>query len=387
MSSRGSTASRSRLALAALLLCASGTACTHTITCPPPRALTASASSRAVEVTFLGTGGFLITHGADVLLLGPFFSNPTMGELATQDIYSDGARIKAFLPAAAKRARAIVVGHAHYDHLLDVPYIATRIATEASVYGNDAAGKVLAPFAPELSSSRVISVETPPDHACAAGVSPCRMDIPGTGFRLWPIPSEHSAQFKGHGLLKDVIPPITLWRGEPLKPLTTPPSRAGQWPEGTTFAFVIDIVEEGRPPFRVYYQDSGTRAPIGHPPDSIAKVDLALVCVGGYITLKDHPQRLLRRLQPDFVIASHWEDFFSPRTIPVPGEPPRPEEIPVLPDHSTRTFMRRVRAALGPGARASLACPGLVTRFVPKPDGSGWRIEDESGGGWKARSN
>jgi L-ascorbate metabolism protein UlaG (beta-lactamase superfamily) len=366
------------------LLLALAPGCAHTVTCNPPQPLASPAPAGTVDVTFLGAGGFLIQHGADVMLLGPFFTNPTMGELATQDFYSDGPLIKAFLPAAARDARAIVVGHAHYDHLMDVPYIAVKIATGATIYASDAAGKVLAPFAPELASSRFVSVETPPPGACAPGVTPCRIDVPGTSFRLWPIPSEHSAQFRGHGLFKDVIPPFTLWRGEPLKPLTTPPSRAGQWPEGTTFAYVIDVVEGGRPVFRAYYQDSGTRAPIGHPAESITderKVDLALVCMGGYITLDHHPQELLARLQPDFVIASHWEDFFSPRVIPVPGKPLEPEKIRVLPDHSRRTFMRRVDRALPPDGRASFACPGLVTRFARNAAGA-WTIESESGGGW-----
>lgn len=370
------------LAAAPIVAALSAAACAHTVTCPPPRALDA-APSDAVDVTFLGTGGFLIEHGQDVLLVGPFFTNPTLGELATQDIYSDGARIRTFLPAAAERARAIVVGHAHYDHLMDVPYIAVKVATQATIYASDAAGKVLAPFAPELAPGRIVSVETPPPNACASGVTSCRIDVPGTPFRLWPIPSEHAPQFKGRGLLKDLIPAVTLWRGEPLKPLASPPSRAGQWPAGTTFAYLIDVVDGART-FRIYYQDTATRAPIGHPPRSLLEdkaVDLALVGMGGYITVEDHPQTLLRALDPPFVITAHWEDFFTPRTIPVPGATPQPEKFRVLPGHSPRTFMRRVYGALEPGARGCLACPGLKTRFVPR-DGS-WAIAAESGGGWR----
>jgi hypothetical protein len=371
------------LALASILAGAlSAAGCAHTVTCPPPRTL-AAAPPGAIDVTFLGTGGFLLEHGADVLLMGPFFTNPTLGELATQDMYSDADRIRAFLPAAAERAAAIVVGHSHYDHLMDVPYIALEVAPRATIYANDAAGKVLAPFAPELAPARIVSVETPPPQACARGVSPCRIDVPGTSFRLWPIHSEHAAQFKGRGLLKDLIRPFTLWRGEPLKPLSSPPSRAGQWPAGTTLAYLIDVVEGART-FRIYYQDAVSRAPIGHPPQSLLQekpVDLALISMGGYLTVEDHPLPLLRALDPPFVIVAHWEDFFVPRTIPVPGATPQPERFRTLPDHSPRGFMRRVYGALEPGGRACLACPGLKTRFVPK--GGAWTIGDESGGGWQ----
>jgi hypothetical protein len=373
--------SRARVAIAALSAAAlAGWGCAASITCRPQTDIGPTPPD-AVDVTFLGAAGLLVEHGSDVLLMGPFFTNPTLGELATQDFYSDGALIKALLPSSAARASAIVVGHAHYDHLMDVPYIALEVAPKARIYANDAAGKILAPLAPELDPKRLVSVEAP--GSCVPGVTPCRIDIPGTGFRLWPIRSEHSAQFKGKGILADVLPPFTLWRGEPLKPLSTPPSRAGQWPGGTTFAYLVDIVDAtGAPVFRMYYQDSGTRPPIGHPPHlSDGKgVDLAVLCLGGYITLRGQPQALLHDVQPRFAMAVHWENFFNPRAIPVPGAAPVSEKIEVLPNHHPGRYMRRVRGALKSGASACLPCPGLRTRLVRR--GADWKIDATSGPGW-----
>ena len=238
---------------------------------------------------------------------------------------------------------------------------------------------MLAPFAPELGAAADRQRGDTARRRVRGGGRPC-LDVPGTALRLWPILSEHSAQFRGSWPFKGLIPPFTLWRGEPLRPLTSPPSRAGQWPEGTTFAYLIDILEGDRTVFRIYYQDSGTRAPIGHPPDGAAegqegrpraRLRRRLLHDQGA-----HPQKLLDATRPDFVIASHWEDFFAPRTIPVPGAPPEPEKLRVLPNHSTKTFMRRVRSALEPGARASLACPGLPDAFPPE---GRWLVDDRGG--------
>ncbi|MFL5543984.1 MAG: hypothetical protein ACJ792_04730 [Gemmatimonadaceae bacterium] len=51
--------------------------------------------------------------------------------------------IDRFLPAVADRASAILVGHGHYDHLLDVPYIATHRATSAFIYGGPSIRRML----------------------------------------------------------------------------------------------------------------------------------------------------------------------------------------------------------------------------------------------------
>lgn len=360
--------------------------------CPVLPALPTPAMAGDVELRFLGAAGFLIRRGADVILTAPFYSNPTFGELATQDVFSDQRLVDALLPPEADEAAAILVGHGHYDHLMDVPFVALRRARHATIYGNDAVRDVLAPLArhPDF-QGRVVSLEPWANpvcewlDTCAAGHAPWKpYPLPGTRVRVWVILSEHGPQFAPPGLLRSLFPnAVHLWRGQPLEPARHLPTRPGAWPEGTTLAYVIDFLsvdsaqDDGRwdsaqVDFRVYFQDSGTRRPFGFPPlpeGLEPRVDLALVCAGGAEQVADHPRAILEALRPPFAMGHHWESFFNPRTLPVPRGPgdarsPAYETFHGIPTGDTRRFARQMRAALPPGARSSVPCPDAITRFA-----------------------
>ena len=90
-------------------------------------------ASEVISVTYLGTSGIVVEHGNHALLTATFFSNPRLAGRANgfqwlqggPRIAPDTPIIERLLPRSADRALAILVGHGHYDHLLDVPYIAT----------------------------------------------------------------------------------------------------------------------------------------------------------------------------------------------------------------------------------------------------------------------
>jgi L-ascorbate metabolism protein UlaG (beta-lactamase superfamily) len=368
--------------------------------CPVLPVLPTRATAGDVDVRFLGVGGFLMRRGPDVILTAPFYSNPTFGELATQDAFSDERLIDALLPPEADDAAAVLVGHGHFDHLMDVPFIALRRARRATVYGNDAVRDVLAPLARRGDfAGRVVSLEPWANDACewlgtcAPGHAPWKpYAIPGTSVRVWVVLSEHSPQFGLPGLLGKLFPGgVHLWRGQPLEPAQRLPTRPGAWPEGTALAYVIDFLsvdsarEDGRwdspqVDFRVYFQDSGARRPFGLPPLRAGldpRVDLALLCAGGAEHVADHPGAVLRALRPRFAMGHHWESFFDPRTLPLPRRPdearePSYETFRGVPTGDTRAFAKRMRAALEPGAQSAVPCPDAITRF--SRGAGGWRL-------------
>ena len=101
-------------------------------------------SNRVISVTYLGVSGLLIEHSGRVILTAPFFSNPSLRMVrprltrllrSTPRISPDTALIERLLPHLADRATAILVGHGHYDHLMDIPYIAVRRATRSRIFG------------------------------------------------------------------------------------------------------------------------------------------------------------------------------------------------------------------------------------------------------------
>jgi hypothetical protein len=158
----------------------------------------------------------------------------------------------------------------------------------------------------------------------------------------------------------DQIGPIHFGAGAIDNDLCELPSAAAEWLEGVTLAFVIDFLDEhGAPTYRIFYQDAPTDAPVGHVPASILaehQVDLALLCVGSYDAVEDHPGAIVRNLTPRYAVSGHWEDFFQDAS-----EPPQP--IPLL---DLQAYMTAADAALTGAPDAAFLVDGTPseTRHV-----------------------
>jgi L-ascorbate metabolism protein UlaG (beta-lactamase superfamily) len=327
--------------------------------CPVAPAPPGVNEEATLVVQYLGVGGFLLKHGNDVVLTAPMYTNPSLVEAVFEHaIRPDSAQVDRFLPPEADGARAILVGHSHYDHLLDVSDIARRRARRARVYGSRTMKHLLAPF-PEI-GPRVVAIE---ENDVGDHQRPGRWLDVAPRVRVMALESEHSTQatlkfpFSPHPM------PFHVWRGGLETDLEDPPRSASDWAEGATYAYVIDFLDapSGRPVFRVYFQDSGTDEPLGYVPDPVLeekRVDVALLCVGGdFQRLRRHPEGILENTRPRHAVLGHWEDFFvtqdnhevDGRVYPIPDPEPKTEE-----------FVRRAEQALrgiDPGAKVWLPCP------------------------------
>lgn len=278
-----------------------------------------------LEVRFLGVGGFSIRHGADLVLTAPMYSNPSVLEVQFGSVEPKPERIEAFLdPDFVVDAAAILSGHAHYDHLLDVPYV-WAWTDHAVVLGNTSVTAILR--AAGVPDASMIALDDPktalvdrrncaePDQCTgvAAGNEGAWVEIPRSNVRVRALCSSHPAQVLGvihfgEGCVE----------GQP----KAPPDAADDWREGATLAYLVDFLdpESGEIVFRVYAQDSPTNAPVGHPPLELLeekRVDLALLNVGAWENVDDHPGALLAVLEPRYAIGGHWEDFFRPQSDPI----------------------------------------------------------------------
>lgn len=324
-------------------------------------------ANQVVSVRYLGVGGFLFRFGDDVILTAPLYTNPSVLEVAAgHSIRADTASIDRLLPADASEAKGILVGHSHYDHLLDVPHVAAARATRATIYGSETTVRLLA-SRPELgvgsAAPRVVAL----DGLAGDDSVPGRWVTLSPGLRFMALRSEHSAQFTLK--LLGAPMPVHLWRGAQEAPLVDAlPRSAADWPEGSVFSYVIDFTDAaGAPVFRIYYQDSGTNEPVGYPPRSLLAergVDLAILCVGGdFERLCRHPEGILERTRPRFVLLSHWEDFFVSQEAYEFDR--RVYEIPPASERKTAKFLARVRRAAPPDATVWLPCPSRSAFEIP----------------------
>ncbi len=297
-----------------------------------------------LQVQYWGASGFRLERGGDVILLGPFFSNVSL--LQASPLWPRTRPqvevIHRYLGDVSD-ARAILVGHAHYDHLIDVPHIARHHAKRARIYASETAAHVLA--ADRLLDGRVEAVN---DEAWYEGAPAERwIEVPGTRVRFLPILSEHAPHFHGQKFMD----------GHVHENRTRFPRNAWGWQEGQTLSYLIEFLgAKGEPDVRVYYQDASTNWRTGLPPTAHTPLDLALVCVASYGEVEGHPHALARHHEPRAWLLGHWEDFFRPYTQD-------PAELRTVPATDVPGFWKRLRASEVPEDAITLPMPGQHFRY------------------------
>jgi L-ascorbate metabolism protein UlaG (beta-lactamase superfamily) len=253
----------------------------------------------AVRVRWLGTAGFAIEHREHVLLLDPYITRASLAACLMRPLRPDLAVIARHVP----RADAIVLGHTHFDHALDVPAIATR--TGARVFGSTSAAALCR--SKGVAADRIDVVET------VAGGDPVEREV--GPFVLRFVPSAHSRFLFGR------VPAA----GE-IADCDDVPMRLHDYKCGAVFG--VEIRVAGRTLYHVgsaELVDANIR---------VKHVDLVLLCVAGWTSSRDYPERVAHRLAPGAVLLAHWDDFLRP--IDRPARPLPAMQMPRLVDRLTR---------------------------------------------------
>lgn len=255
----------------------------------------------ALRAVYLGTGGWIFEHDGEQVLAGPLFTNPGLLRTGLLEIHADTLEIDRYMSRYdVSGARAILVGHGHYDHFMDVPRVATRHAPRARIVGGRTVANLLGTWSGLM--ERVDVVDDSAGDVRTVG----RWLRYGPGVRVMALRSRHGPHFEGY----------TLYRGTQDTPRTSEPSLATEWLEGETYAFLIDFMASpDSVAFRVYYQDAVAAPPAALAPEALIaerSVDVAVFIPATFDQVDWHPEALVENLDPRFVLLGHWEDFWTP---------------------------------------------------------------------------
>jgi ribonuclease BN (tRNA processing enzyme) len=315
-----------------------------------------------VEVTYLGTSGVLIRYRGAALLTAPFFSKPVLkrvvlsmlplGHKTSFRMNPDTTLIERFLPSSADNASGILVGHGHYDHLLDVAYIANRRAKSARIYGGPSIRHTLMGDSGLRSENGSRLIVIPLADAGTREHAAEWIYTEDRRFRFMALIATHAPTVKRLGMSYHFAD------GRLTKDLTSLPGSASAWKLGEPYAFLIDVLAPGdtTPQFRVYYQDAPSTPPHGFPPSVVLRersVDLAVICAATSTYLSGVPDSLLKILAPRNVMVTHWESLFRRGTLSVHFNAAWDIE----------NFIERVTRGLPPGSRWAMPVPQAVTTF------------------------
>jgi hypothetical protein len=262
------------------------------------------------------------------LVTAPFFSNPSLGMVSprvtrllrsTPRISPDTLLIERLLPRLADRASTILVGHGHYDHLMDIPYIAVRRASSARIFGGPSVRHMLMGDSTLRSNGgkRVVAISL--GEAGSKNRRGVWFYTSDSAYRFMALVAGHAPTYRAlrHSYL------YTL--GSVDADLDSLPRTAAEWKLGEPYAYLIDVLsDDKRVVFRIYFQDAPSEPPLGFPPTEVLAeraVDLAVLCGATSSNVSNTPDSLLKVVKPSYVLVAHWEDFFRQQTLPIQPSP------------------------------------------------------------------
>ena len=228
------------------------------------------------EFRWLGVAGFELEWNGSILLVDPFLTRPPAYKLLFGRTRPDGALLRQHLP----RADHILISHSHYDHLLDVPEIASY--TGARVYGS-------------ANTCRIAAV---------CGLPPAQIQRVQAGDVLHLATREDAAQ--GGAMRVEVLAgehaPIPIYRPGKLPEKLSYPLRLNDFVMDEDFGFLIQAGEMRLLSWHNWRPGPAPRAEV--------------LLIGADIRLPDLPE-LLDQVQPRLLIPTHWDNFLRPLSKPL----------------------------------------------------------------------
>lgn len=248
--------------------------------------LSANGRSR-LTATFFGASTVLISDGSSALLIDGFLTRPSKAELLTSRLRPDEFRISTALPTLdGQRLEAILVAHAHHDHVLDASSVARRF--QSTVYGSHAVGQIVR--AEGLDSASIVEVEDGAAYRLGS-------------FRVAAIRTPHSPDDPADG---DVSPSFTS------------PSRVFEYRGGQNFSFLVQ------------HQDAQLLIvpSANFEPGAFAnyRAEVVFLSVGRLGQQSDafierYWCETVQRTGATLVVPTHWDDFSQPLSRPLPITP------------------------------------------------------------------
>ncbi len=237
---------------------------------------------QGVGLRWLGVAGYRLSYEGHSLYIDPYVSRvPLSSVLSGRPALADPALHDRLLGSESDRVAAILVGHTHFDHAVDVPLLSRR--WDAPVYGSSSLRKLMALHG---MAERAVEVETRRTYQLGP-------------FAVTFFPSLHSKLLLGFA-----VPFDGELSCEHLDGLAPRAYRCGE-----IYGIRIEVAGAS-----FYHQGSANLIDEEVPRGG---VDVFLAGIAGRSFTPDYWPRILPRLEPRIVLASHFDDFFRAADAPL----------------------------------------------------------------------
>ncbi len=262
----------------------------------------------ALQVRWFGTSCYTLELGELSLMLDPFVSN---GYCFPPDFRKNRAEVDRVFEHLTPAPTAIFVNHTHNDHFLD----ADRALVEwedTVLYGGRSAGNLLAGFGLQ-DRARDVGERSPGRVPEEGGVS-------GHYVRYQAFRSMHTPHFVLRDLeiagikvpIIDVV--LTGLNGVVPEPLTEAPEFT-DYQTGEVYNYLFDFCDAETDERRITVFLLGSPFSEAEPlPPEGTPIDVLIILVSSADNVEgDYPAAWIRRLNPRFMVLSHYNNFFAKR--------------------------------------------------------------------------
>ena len=251
-----------------------------------------------VKVRWTGAAGLEFVHEGQAILIDPYHSRLGKFEVFFRHVSPKTEVINKYLESLTGQLSAIIVGHTHLDHALDIPAFAKHF--DGPLVGSSSLETLMA------------------IHGLSGRVTVCkgreRVELPG-GAAVTMIPSIHGLVAFGR----------TPYAGE-IDPKGKPPLKAREYRHGTVF---IPKLEIGGTVFMhmgsAYFIEPELE---GH------YCDVLFMCIPGWKSIPGYTTRLLQIVKPKIIVPFHYDDFSAPMSPDM--------KVPTLPLQDMSGFLKKI---------------------------------------------
>ena len=247
-----------------------------------------------IKVRWLGAAGLEFIFQRKTILIDPFISRYTMEELRAGPLIPQKEAVSSYINELQGEIAAVVMGHTHYDHALDMPLIADHL------HG---------PLVGSQSLETLMTLHDMPGRVtvCQGGEQVNLM----TDARVTMLLSKH-------GIIGDRVPSP----GE-IDPNKKPPLRAGDYKLGTIYIAKLELGD-------ITFMMSGSANFI---PEALEghTCDVLFMGAGGWQKTPDYVQQLPAMVKPKVIVPYHTDNFF----IPIPAD----RKTPLMPGLELPAFL------------------------------------------------
>lgn len=242
------------------------------------------------NIRFFGTMCFYLEYKGKAILTDPFLSNPNPIKL----LYNPGVNQKylnLFSTDELSKINTILVGHAHYDHCLELPLFIKK-STPVNILGNQSLANL---FQKKYPNNNYIIGENYVENIKW-------FYNQDSSFRVYFIPSKHGPHFGK----------TVLMNGEN-SPQNNPPTNLLKWQCGKSMSYIIDFMDKDTVAKRIVFNGGKIDFPITSEDTLIVnerKADL-IILVGW--NKKDIYSKfeMFNLFEPTTMIIGHWNNFFN----------------------------------------------------------------------------